>query len=86
MNRAAARAVVALIRRPALWPTAVRQLLVLIPRGWWRRGGRLPLPDAEYLEFRTLTQYGDQRAPVVADDLVTYLEWCRAQRAGSPRR
>jgi hypothetical protein len=58
------------------------------PDQWWRRPPFLPLPDRSYLRFRLETQYGGGRAPDPAD-LVTYLEWCRAEAArrrlaGSP--
>lgn len=72
---AAARAVA---RHPTLWPTAVRQALVLAAPGWWRRRPYLPLPAPDYLRFRLQTAYGGagDRAPDPAD-VVTYLHWCR---------
>jgi hypothetical protein len=70
---------VALGRRPSLWPTAARQARRLARPGWWRRPPFLPVPDPEYLRFRLETQYGSDGEPT-AEDLVTYLEWCRDQR------
>jgi hypothetical protein len=68
----------ALVRRPDLWATAVRQTGALAADGWWHRAPFLPLPDPAYLRFRLQTAYGDAgRAPDTAD-LVTYLHWCRA--------
>ena len=72
------RAVLAVLRRPSLWVTGVRQLLVLAPPGWWRQAPWLPLPDAAYLRFRMQTMYGDDGHEPEPDDLVTYLQWCRA--------
>jgi hypothetical protein len=72
---AAARAVVG---HPTLWVTALRQALVLAPRGWWRRRPFLPVPDPAYLRFRLLTAYGDPGQTLEPADLVTYLRWCRA--------
>lgn len=72
------RAVRAVLRHPSLWWTALRQVLVLAGPGWWRRPPFLPWPDAGYLRFRMETAYGgagDQQPD--ADDLVTYLRWCR---------
>lgn len=66
----------AVLRHPALWPTAVRQLRRTARRGWWRRPPFLPLPSADYVRFRLLTQYGDTAAPT-HDDVVSYLRWCR---------
>ena len=72
-------AAVAVAPHPGLWGTALRQGRRLTPRGWWRRPPFLPVPTATYLRFRLETAYGgtgDQ--PPAADDLVTYLRWCRA--------
>lgn len=71
------RAAILLARHPVLWPTAVRQVLLLAVPGWWRTRPYLPLPAPDYLRFRLHTAYGDQRAPRPAD-VVTYLHWCRA--------
>jgi hypothetical protein len=71
----------ALLRRPDLWLTALRQVRLLAAPGWWRRTPFLPLPDAEYLRFRLVTQYGDaEHAPEPAD-VIAYLHWCRGYRA-----
>lgn len=78
--KTAAGVVMALALRPHLWSTAVRQLLLLTPSGWWRRPPFLPLPDSEYLAFRMETMYGDGAASPVASDVIAYLEWCRNQR------
>ncbi|HLT68784.1 MAG TPA: hypothetical protein VKZ72_01385 [Acidimicrobiales bacterium] len=75
---AAARAVA---RHPSLWPTAVRQALLLAPPGWWRRRPFLPLPAPGYLRFRLQTAYGGAgEGPPAAEDLVTWLRWCRSLR------
>lgn len=89
--------IVAILRRPGLWPTALRQMFRLSPRGWWRRPPYLPVPTAEYLRFRLVTAYGgdgslpaarrrgsDQDEPDLADDVVSYLQWCRSW-SGSER-
>ena len=73
-------AVLALVVRPLLWPTAAR----MAPPGWWRRWPPWPWPSAEYIRFRTQTMYGDDGGGVRGDDLVTYLKWCR--RMGCPAR
>jgi hypothetical protein len=71
-------ATVAVARRPGLWGTAVRQVAVLAPPGWWRTSPHLPLPDRRYLRFRLQTAYGDADRPPEPEDVVTYLHWCRA--------
>ncbi len=63
--------------RPALWPTAARQVRRLARRGWWRRPPFLPLPDRGWLRFRALTQYGDPRHAPNGEDLVGWLVWVR---------
>jgi hypothetical protein len=52
----------------------------LAPNGWWRRAPFLPLPDRRYLQFRMETQYGDAMHRPEANDVVTYLSWCRSLR------
>lgn len=71
------RAGLAVLRRPALWPTAVRQLRRTAVPGWWRRPPFLPLPSADYRRFRMVTQYGDPDHPPEPADVVNYLVWCR---------
>lgn len=65
-----------LVRRPDLWPVAVS----FVPRHWWRRWPPLPLPPADYLRFRAETMYGAAGSPE-REELVRYLEWCRAMRS-----
>ncbi len=72
------RATFAVLVRPVLWGTAVRQLLVLAVDGWYRRPPYLPLPDRDYFRFRMQTAYGDADRDPEPADLVTYLHWCRA--------
>jgi len=70
--------VVAVLRRPWLWPTAARAARRMVPDGWWRRRPFLPLPSPAYLRFRLVTMYGGSGdGPVRPDDLVAWLEWCR---------
>jgi hypothetical protein len=69
--------IVAVLCRPRLWPTARRQWFRMVPAEWWRRMPFLPLPDRAYVRFRMETAYG-ARATGRAEDVVAYLEWCRA--------
>jgi hypothetical protein len=69
----------ALVVRPRLWWTAVRQWFRFVPRGWWRRPPHLPVPPRRYLEFRLETAFGpDEHASAV--DIVDYLDWVHGQR------
>lgn len=70
----AARAVLA---RPDLWRPALRQARLLVPRGWWGRAPYLPVPDRQWLAFRLTTAYGDRRAEIDPDDLLTWLAWSK---------
>ncbi|MGH9122125.1 MAG: ROK family protein [Acidimicrobiales bacterium] len=75
-------ALLAVARRPFLWPTAARMGLGLVPHGWWRSWPPLPLPPRDYIRFRTQTMFGKPSSGSPAsrlgpDDLVSYLEWCR---------
>ena len=78
-TRAATAAVIALSSHPELWLTALRQLFLLAPRGWWRRFPPLPLPDERYWRFRMETAYGNPEADPLPEDLIAYLQWCRRQ-------
>ena len=71
------KAVVAVVRRPDLWLTAVRQLGRLAPPGWWRRWPPVPRPDPEWMAFRLKTAYGDAAHGPEPHDVVAWLEWCR---------
>ncbi len=72
--------VVAVVRHPSLWPTAIRQGVRLVPSKWWTRAPYLPVPSRSYLEFRLVTQYGDISRRPEAQDVLNYLRWCRDWR------
>jgi hypothetical protein len=71
------RVAAALLRHPSLWPSAVRQGARLVPSRWWTHAPYLPVPSRAYLEFRSLTQYGDISHRPEAADVLNYLRWCR---------
>ena len=79
------RSGLAVLRRPALWSTAARQMRRMAPPGWWRRRPFLPVPSGEYLRFRMLTQYGDTGHEWVPEDVVGYLSWCRDEHCAHRR-
>jgi hypothetical protein len=67
------------VRRPSLWVTGLRQARNLAPRRWWAHRPFLPVPAPDYLHFRMVTMYGgDGSSATAGDDLVAWLEWCRA--------
>ena len=71
------RAAIEVAKHPALWLTAVAQVVRLAPRRWWRESPYLPVPDRDYLRFRLQTQYGDPDRAPEPSDVVAYLKWCR---------
>jgi hypothetical protein len=73
-------AALAVVARPGLWPTALRQARLLAAPGWWRRPPFLPLPDGRYLAFRLETMYGGAAPRPEPADVVAYLRWCRSYR------
>ncbi|KRO38244.1 MAG: hypothetical protein ABR57_05760 [Acidimicrobium sp. BACL17 MAG-120924-bin0] len=72
-----AKLLAALLMRPWLWVTAIRQAYRLAPSRWWTRAPYLPLPTPAYVQFRTSTQYGGQRREPEVYDIIDYLEWAR---------
>lgn len=76
--------VVPVLARPRLWRSALGALRRLAVPGWWCRAPYLPLPDARWWEFRMVTAYGRTDAQPAAEDVVSYLEWCRTT-GGSTR-
>jgi hypothetical protein len=79
-------AAAAVFRRPSIWRTALVESAGLVPRGWWRRWPPLPLPSAGWLAFRMETAYGDAGLRPSPEDVVTWLDWCRASRRPTRRR
>ena len=69
---------VAVVRRPDLWWTALGELRRMAPRLWWRTPPHLPLPDRRLWEFRMVTAYGRPDAVPDRADVISFLEWCRA--------
>ncbi len=71
------RVVIVVLRHPSLWSTALRQWLVLVPSRWWTTAPYLPMPSRAYLQFRLVTQYGDNTHRPEPEDVLNYLRWCR---------
>lgn len=81
------RVVVAVARRPRLWPTAATQVRRLARPRWWRRWPPLPVPDRAWMRFRLLTAYGDPDHRPEPEDVVAWLQWCRQfERMRYPQR
>ncbi|HUB71006.1 MAG TPA: hypothetical protein VL984_11340 [Acidimicrobiales bacterium] len=70
----------AVVRRPALWGTALAQARAFVPRRWWAHWPPLPLPAEGYMAFRSETMFGAADGCLDGEQLVAYLEWCRRMR------
>jgi hypothetical protein len=79
-----AKVFAAVVCRPSLWVTAVRQVFRLAPSQWYAHAPFLPIPPADFIEFRLVTQYGGEHGSAVATpkDVVDYLVWCRQWNDG----
>jgi len=71
------RMTAAVVVRPRLWGTAVRQAHRMAGRCWWARPPFLPIPERPLAAFRTTTQYGRPDAVPTIDDVLVWLEWSR---------
>lgn len=67
--------------RALVWPPLALDLLSMVwvyrRRGWWRRVPFLPLPDAEYLDWRLHTAYGEERRVPPVEDVIRFARWRR---------
>jgi len=70
-------AILAVLIRPWLWPTALGAMFALAPDRWWARKPYLPIPDADVIAWRKATAYGSSSAPMTPHDVVSYLNWRR---------
>jgi hypothetical protein len=68
----------AIVRRPSLWPEALRTVHRMRPTRPGP-GRRSLLPSAEYLSFRLHTNTGTDEPPT-GDDVVRFLKWTGSQR------
>ncbi|HTW06001.1 MAG TPA: hypothetical protein VME46_00720 [Acidimicrobiales bacterium] len=73
-------ALVAVSRRPGLWPVALAQWAALTGPRWWSRWPPLPVPPHAYMAWRAEAMYGQAGTAIDGEDLVAYLEWCRRMR------
>ncbi|HSJ24643.1 MAG TPA: hypothetical protein VK929_08250 [Longimicrobiales bacterium] len=64
-------------RHPGLIPALAAAAWRFRRRDWYRRAPFLPLPPAEYVEWRLHTAYGTDETLPPAGDLRRYLHWSR---------
>ena len=75
------RSAAAVLRRPDLWPVALRQWRALCKPRWWAGWPPVPVPARSYLAFRMEAIYGSAPSELALGEVVGYLEWCRRMRA-----
>jgi hypothetical protein len=70
-------ALLAVLRRPALWYIAGTVGRRMLDPKWWRRVPPLPRPAPAYAAMRHQAMFGsDPEAALGPDELIGYLEWC----------
>jgi hypothetical protein len=74
--------VLAVLRRPTLWPEALRFLWSVRRKEWPGSLLFVSMPARGYLRWRIGTAYGDPGADPDPADVVRYLQWRRRQRRG----
>lgn len=74
-------AVLAVVARPSLWPSAIGLGRRMAAPGWWSHWPPLPVPSAAYASFRLHTALGEgPDARLEPGEVVAYLEWCRRMK------
>jgi hypothetical protein len=68
------------LRNPRLIPPLLASAWRFRRRDWYRRVPFLPVPPAEYVEWRLHTAYGREDAMPAADELRRYLQWTSRMR------
>lgn len=63
------------VRNPGIVPLLLGAAWRFRARGWYRRAPFLPLPPADYVEWRLHTAYGDGDAAPEMAELRRYLRW-----------
>jgi hypothetical protein len=63
------------VRDPRLVPLMVGAAWRFRARDWYRRAPFLPLPRADYVQWRLHTAYGETGGTPGAAELVRYLRW-----------
>ncbi|HEX2168322.1 MAG TPA: hypothetical protein VHG09_13895 [Longimicrobiales bacterium] len=68
------------LRDPRLVPLLFGAAWRFRARDWYRRAPFLPLPPAEYVEWRLHTAYGDGAVQPRPTELARYLRWTAQMR------
>jgi hypothetical protein len=65
----------ALLRKPSLWLTSIRQIFILAKSRWPLIPPFLPFPSNDFLEFRIITYQGESEKLPEVDVVITWLTW-----------
>ena len=65
----------ALLRKPSLWLTSIRQIFILAKSRWPLIPPFLPFPSNDFLEFRIITYQGESGKLPQTDVVITWLTW-----------
>jgi hypothetical protein len=75
--RVCARALV----RPRLLALLIATAWRFRRRGWYRRPPFLPVPPANYMQWRIHTAYGDEARASTSAELEAYIRWAAHMRS-----
>ena len=65
----------ALLWKPSLWLTGVKQIFILAKNRWSVTPPFLPFPSEDFLEFRIITYQGESEKLPDVDVVITWLVW-----------
>lgn len=65
----------ALLRKPSLWSTSIKQIFILAKNRWQLTPPFLPFPSSDFLEFRIITYQGEAEKLPDVDVVIRWLTW-----------
>ena len=65
----------ALLRKPSLWFTSIKQIFILAKNRWQLTPPFLPFPSSDFLEFRIITYQGEAEKLPDVDVVIRWLTW-----------
>jgi len=65
----------ALLWKPSLWRTSIKQIFILAKNRWPLTPPFLPFPSNDFLEFRIIAYQGKSEKLPEVDVVITWLTW-----------
>ncbi len=65
----------ALLWKPSLWSTSIKQIFILAKSRWLLIPPLLPFPSNDFLEFRIITYQGESGKLPQTNVVITWLTW-----------